>query len=331
MEECLKMKEVAFALSVPSHENLVQLYDIFIDGQTRQLHLVMEPMQQSLKHLIRARNCLFSAKTLKSILSQILAALVHIHGHGFFHRDLKPDNILVSATSCYYDGVVPREKRGHSFVVKVTDFGLSRSKCDHSKYTNYVSTRWYRAPEILLRQPRYSSSVDMWAFATVAVEATIFCPLFAGDSEQDQIWRILRVLGTPAPAAYTYGCACPPGGTWVFSKELRNVPYVVGVDIAMLMHRSDFSRREMHELAEIVRACLLWDADKRATAKELSCMSYFKESQTDGKENHPRVSSIFKMIEGVLPKRTLGNRNVLNEFPAEWSNELGNSLMGWGI
>lgn len=347
MEGYMKLKEVSFALSVPSHGNLVQLYDIFVDRLTRQLHLVMEPMQQSLCKLMSVRTRFFSARTLRSILSQVLAALVHIHGHGFFHRDIKPENILVSTTSSYYDGAVPFEKRGHSYVVKLTDFGLSRNKCDFSKYTNYVSTRWYRAPEILLRQPRYSSSVDMWAFGTVAVEATIFRPLFPGDSEQDQIWRILRVLGTPAPRAYTYGYASSsdtvafPGGTWNTPKELQNVPRVAGVDISLLMRRPDFSSQEMDELLEIVRACLLWDVDKRATAKELRSMSYFRGLESDDKENHPEGNSLFKMIEGVLPKGRLGvhNANVLQEFSADLSNELtrelgnelGNSLMGWGI
>ena len=95
----LQCKEVKFILSVPSHPCLVQIYEMFIDDIQYQLHISMEALNQNLYQLIRSRrNIKFSPVTLKSILSQLLCAIRHIHKCNYFHRDVKPENILVIPT-----------------------------------------------------------------------------------------------------------------------------------------------------------------------------------------------------------------------------------------
>ena len=104
-----------------------------------------------------------------------------MHQNGFFHRDLKPENLLLTK----------------NLTVKIADFGLAREIRSSPPYTNYVATRWYRAPEILLRSPKYNSPVDIFALGCIMTELSLGKPLFNGSSEIDQINKICTVLGTP--------------------------------------------------------------------------------------------------------------------------------------
>ncbi len=92
-----------------------------------------------------------------------------MHKHGFFHRDLKPENLLIT----------------DSGVVKIIDFGLAREIRSRPPFTDYVSTRWYRAPEILLRSTNYNSPVDIFALGCIMAELYMSKPLFNGASELD--------------------------------------------------------------------------------------------------------------------------------------------------
>lgn len=95
-----------------------------------------------------------------------------MHKHGYFHRDLKPENILYSNKDGY---------------IKLIDFGLAREIRSRPPYTEYVSTRWYRAPELILRATVYNSPVDIFALGCIMAELYMFKPLFNGSSELDQL------------------------------------------------------------------------------------------------------------------------------------------------
>lgn len=139
-----------------------------------------------------------------SIFKQIIHGLHHIHEHGYFHRDMKPENLLITTTGLddypafQSDSrpVMPPE-RDVIVIVKLADFGLARETASIPPYTEYVSTRWYRAPEVLLRSKDYSNPVDLWALGTILAELVNLKPLFPGDSEVDQILQICEVLGDP--------------------------------------------------------------------------------------------------------------------------------------
>lgn len=104
-----------------------------------------------------------------------------MHRHGFFHRDLKPENLLCSGTD----------------LIKIADFGLAREIRSRPPFTDYVSTRWYRAPEVLLHSTSYGSGIDLWAMGCIMAELYTFRPIFPGSSELDQLYKICAVLGTP--------------------------------------------------------------------------------------------------------------------------------------
>lgn len=200
-DACMELREVIFLKTIPSHAHLVHAYDIFLDPLTKKLHICMEYMEGNLYMLMKARDhkCL-DGKHVKSILYQILSGLEHIHAHQFFHRDVKPENILVStsdSTSSRYSHLVTPPSTPTTYTVKLADFGLARETQSKLQYTTYVSTRWYRAPEVLLRAGEYSAPVDMWAVGAMAVEIATLKPLFPGSNEVDQVWRICEIMGSP--------------------------------------------------------------------------------------------------------------------------------------
>lgn len=129
---------------------------------------------------------------------QLFQGLDFLHKHNVFHRDIKPENLLIKG-KC----------------LKIGDFGLCRKASSTPPYTSYVSTRWYhhwfemttryRAPEILLRSKRYSTSVDVWAAGCIMAEMLMSSPLFPGINEEDELCRMCRVLGQPTESSWKEG------------------------------------------------------------------------------------------------------------------------------
>ncbi|KAG0196122.1 hypothetical protein BGX33_002052 [Mortierella sp. NVP41] len=160
--------------------NIVRLHQFFLEK--KELYMVFELMDGNLYQLIKDRNGIrLEELKIRSIVFQILRGLQHMHSKGIMHRDMKPENLLVTG-DC----------------VKIADFGLARELKSRPPYTTYVSTRWYRAPEVLLKSSAYTSAVDLWATGTIAAELISLKPLFPGSSDVDQINRIGSALGSPS-------------------------------------------------------------------------------------------------------------------------------------
>lgn len=288
LHDYTRVREVKFILSIPSNKHLIQVFEIFIDTKNYQLHIVMECMEQNLYQMMRhRRRRVFSIPSLKSILAQVLAGLRHIHDQNFFHRDIKPENILISPSTRYFDkDWLLQGNYTDNYVVKLADFGLARHVTNKNPYTAYVSTRWYRSPEILLRSGYYSRPLDIWAFGCVAVEVTIFKPLFPGSNEMDQIWKILEVLGTPHITKESQRSGyVPHGGSWEIAKDLAQrlnmkFPYVEGTGINSLISSS-----QLQSLTDVIKLCLRWDPNDRATAQDLCSMPFFQGTVADNSAN----------------------------------------------
>ena len=162
------------------HPNIVYLIDL-IHGE-KKLYLVFEFMDHDLKKFLDINNGPLTPELVKSYLYQILIAINFCHSKRILHRDLKPQNLLIDK-----DGII-----------KVADFGLARSFGIPIKtLTHEILTLWYRAPEILLGQKEYSTPVDMWSIGLIFYEMAHRKPLFAGDCEIDQIFKIFQMFGTP--------------------------------------------------------------------------------------------------------------------------------------
>ncbi|ETO01653.1 MAP kinase, partial [Reticulomyxa filosa] len=129
-------------------------------------YLVLPKMEMTLKEVIKSKQALTNRHHL-FIIYQILRGLKYIHSAGVVHRDLKPENILINTTNCK---------------VKISDFGLARGVNDGEKMTEYVVTRWYRAPEVMLSAQNYDVQVDVWAVGCIFAELIRGEELFPGNN-----------------------------------------------------------------------------------------------------------------------------------------------------
>lgn len=282
---CLELREVIFLRTIPSHPHLVPALDIFLDPLSRKLHIAMEYMDGNLYQLMKARDhkCL-EGKHVKNILFQILSGLDHIHAHRFFHRDIKPENILVSTSApndsafSRYSNLVTPPSTPPTYTVKIADFGLARETHSKLPYTTYVSTRWYRAPEVLLRAGQYSAPVDMWAVGAMAVEIATLKPLFPGGNEVDQVWRVCEIMGSPGNW-YSKSGAKIGGGEWRDGSRLaQKLGFTFPKMAPHAMESILPSPQWSPALSHFVTWCLMWDPKHRPTSKQALNHEYFADA-----------------------------------------------------
>ncbi|KAJ7071038.1 kinase-like domain-containing protein [Mycena amicta] len=222
-DECQRLKELESLRAIPFHPNIIPLYDFFLQPDSKELYFVFEPMEGNLYHLVKARKGRpFAGGLTSSVFRQMVSGLEHIHASGYFHRDMKPENVLVTTTGLHdYASVSPHAppnappEKDVVAIIKLADFGLAREIRSLPPYTEYVSTRWYRAPEVLLMSNDYSTPVDMWALGTIMAELINLRPLFPGVDTIDQLARICDVLGDPSDI-YGFDVHNNPvgGGPW---------------------------------------------------------------------------------------------------------------------
>ena len=284
---CLELREVVFLRTLPSHAHLVPALDIFLDPFSKKLHICMEYMDGNLYQLMKARDhkCLDGA-SVKSILFQIMQGLEHIHAHHFFHRDIKPENILVSTSAQQdsaasfrrYSALVTPPSTPPTYTVKIADFGLARETHSKLPYTAYVSTRWYRAPEVLLRAGEYSAPVDIWAIGAMAVEIATLKPLFPGGNEVDQVWRVCEIMGSPGNW-YNKAGVRVGGGDW---REGTRLAGKLGFSFPkMAPHSMDTILQAPQwpaSLSQFVTWCLMWDPKSRPTSTQALAHEYFADA-----------------------------------------------------
>ena len=165
--------------AITTHPNIIPLYDAFLLPDTKELYFVFEPMEGHLFQLIKARKGRpLAGGLVASIFRQIVFGLHHIHESGYFHRDMKPENVLVTTTGLHdYPNVSPsggNPEKDVAVIIKLADFGLARvyQKRRKSDYTNRVITQWYRPPELLLGATVYGPEVDMWSAGYVTFPHT---------------------------------------------------------------------------------------------------------------------------------------------------------------
>lgn len=240
----MNLREVK-SLKKLNHANVVKLKEVIREND--HLYFIFEYMKENLYQLIKERNKLFPESAIRNIMYQILQGLAFIHKHGFFHRDLKPENLLCMGPE----------------LVKIADFGLAREIRSRPPYTDYVSTRWYRAPEVLLRSTNYSSPIDIWAVGCIMAEVYTLRPLFPGASEIDTIFKICQLLGTPKKTDW-------PEGYQLSSAMNFRWPQCVPNNLKTLIPNAS------SEAIQLLRDMLQWDPKKRPTASQALRYPYFQ-------------------------------------------------------
>jgi serine/threonine protein kinase len=165
-EECLQLSEVK-ALRKMNHPNIIKLKEVI--RVINEAYFVFEYLEKDLFKLMtdrRERGDKLEEQEIRYIARQLAESLFYIHKQGFIHRDLKPENILIA----------------NDLSIKIIDFGISREIRSKPPYTEYVSTRWYRAPELLFKFPTYSPAIDVFAVGCIVAEMYLNRPFFQGTS-----------------------------------------------------------------------------------------------------------------------------------------------------
>ncbi|KAH0575955.1 Long-flagella protein, kinase, CMGC RCK [Spironucleus salmonicida] len=190
VEQITKLKELKVLKNLRSKPNIVQLQEILFDRASGKLALVFELLDMNLYEIIKDLPQPLPANLAKFYCFQAACSLATLHENHFFHRDIKPENFLM-------------KKYGNAFVLKLADFGSATEKTNAPPLTEYISTRWYRAPEILLTDGDYSFEIDIFALGCVFFEVCTNFPLFPGKDEVDQLQRIHKVCGVPGVDVFT--------------------------------------------------------------------------------------------------------------------------------
>ncbi|KAJ2366432.1 Cyclin-dependent kinase catalytic subunit [Coemansia sp. RSA 2607] len=227
------------------HENIVRLLDIvYTDAK---LYLVFEFLDLDLKKYMDSVGS-GGLSPAQSYMHQLVKGIAFCHSHRTLHRDLKPQNLLI-------------DQKG---MLKIADFGLGRAfGVPLRVYTHEVVTLWYRSPEILMGSRHYSIGMDMWSIGCIFAEMVQRRPLFPGDSEIDEIFKIFRILGTPTEKVWPEVTLLPDYKTSFPKWQPQNLATLLpGLDADGI---------------DLLKHMLIYDPARRISAKQALAHPYFND------------------------------------------------------
>lgn len=272
LDQVNNLREIQALRRLSPHPHIIRLLEVLYDQPTGRLALVFELMDMNIYELIRGRRHYLAEDRIKMFMYQLVKAMDHMHRNGIFHRDIKPENILIM-DDC----------------LKLADFGSCRGIYSKQPYTEYISTRWYRAPECLLTDGYYNYKMDMWGVGCVFFEIVSLFPLFPGTNELDQIQKIHNIIGTPPPELLAK--------MKQRSQHMDfNFPAKEGTGIAKLIpHASS-------ECIELVSKLLEYNPDDRLSARQALRHPYFRQLREQDKRQQalmsPEMSTTNASAEG---------------------------------
>ncbi|CDF40756.1 Mitogen-activated protein kinase 15-1 MPK15-1 [Chondrus crispus] len=249
------LRELKFLRFLHSHENIIAVKDVLIPGERDKFNdvfVVFELMPTDLGRLLRSKTVLFE-KHAKFFMFQLLRGVNFMHSARVFHRDLNPNNILVNA-ECQ---------------LRICDFGLARAAFQRGDdpvfWTDYVATRWYRAPELILAQSsKYSTAIDMWSVGCIFAEILgKGKPLFPGANAKEQFSLILNVTGKPSRQVIAR------------LGDRRLADYMDSVPNRPPASLADMYKGASPGAISLLQRLLTFDPDQRITALDALELPYF--------------------------------------------------------
>ncbi|CAF1091977.1 unnamed protein product [Adineta steineri] len=236
------------------HENIINMQDIIHADtfeQMKDIYMVQQLMECDMYKLIKHEK--LSSEHVCYLLYQILRGLKYIHSANVLHRDLKPSNLLLN-TNCD---------------LKICDFGLARvadPSFDHNGVlTEYVATRWYRAPEIMLNARGYNKPIDLWSVGCILAEMLDGKPLFPGKHYIDQLNLILNVVGSPDEHDLAS----------IINEKARN--YISSLKFRVKQPLSRLFPHSDKNALDLLERLLTFDPNKRITVCDALAHPYLKQ------------------------------------------------------
>jgi len=228
------------------HENLMEVKNIFITGSRgdfEEIYVVSELMETDMASTLRSTQPLTDDHC-QFFLYQILRGMKYVHSAQVIHRDLKPRNLLVNS-SCD---------------LKICDFGLARVRFSDKEWvcpmTEYVCTRWYRAPEVLCSWNDYSGAIDIWSIGCILGEMLMRKPLYPGHNTQHQLDLIIGLLGSPE------------------GEELQKIPnekcrkFIKSLPKTPARPFGEFFTDATEPAQDLLTMMMKWDPNSRITVEE---------------------------------------------------------------
>ncbi len=252
------LRELKFLRLLSQHENIIRTRDVLLPGQLDRFNdafVVFELMPTDLEHVLRSKNVL-RPDHVKYFMWQLLRGVHFMHASRVLHRDLKPNNILING-KCE---------------LRICDLGLARADfadvADTLFWTDYVATRWYRAPELVIEgSHQYSTAIDIWScgciFAEMLNDGRV---LFPGKNGQHQIELITQVLG-PLPATPIFNMLNPYAQRTL--AKFQNAPTTPRRPLSQIFAKADPAA------LDVLSKMLAFDPDQRISALDALNHPYF--------------------------------------------------------
>lgn len=252
------LRELKFLRLLRGHENIIEVKDILMPSECDKFNdtfVVFELMPCDLNRVIQASS--LKPANIKFLMFQLLRGIRYMHAAGVLHRDLKPNNVLVDA-KCR---------------LKICDFGLARavfrvpeSYHDVMLWTDYVATRWYRAPELIIpHETNYSTAIDMWSAGCIFAELITRRPLFPGRDTNDQLSRIINLTGKPNPSTIR------KLRSQTAQDFIASLPPLKPKDLRVIMPDAEPA------VLRLIGGMLEFDPDERLTAEQALKDPYFSD------------------------------------------------------
>ena len=264
-------------LQLLKHENVVEFKNAF--KKKGNLFLVFEYVEKNLLELLQESPSGLEPSLIKKLIYQLCKAIKYLHDQNVIHRDIKPENLLIN----------------NDMILKLCDFGFARkiSMKSNETLTDYVATRWYRSPELLITNGYYGPEVDYWAIGCIMGELADGEPLFPGENETDQLHCIQKVLGN-----------LPQNQVDMFYRN----PLYNGKNLLDVDRPETLERRYIGKLPKIainfMKGLLELDPNKRLNGKTVFSHPYFENYMDNKKEvkTSPLVNSSHVMISSERTK-----------------------------
>ena len=286
-EDCILQNEVRFLRKL-NHENVVKLLEV-IREQNSDVSYIFEYCDCNLFQFIenhRKQKMFISEMKIRNIIYQIVCGVKYLHSCNIMHRDLKPENILMII---------------NNNLIKIADFGTAKEipEYKNNSLTDYVCTRWYRAPECTLKSTNYNEKIDVWAIGCIMAELYTLKPLFPGIDEFDQLNKILKIVGTPDYNEW------PEGYALVQKLNIRLPNYNKSNLKQYVFNAND-------DAIDFLEFIFQLNPDKRPSCSELLKHPYFTEVQRPGSYSYQ--GRTFKNIKNKNYNDMYFNNNNGNNF-----------------